>query len=88
MIDKIRRMFDEQFLRKVDKNRLRHLLCNGWFIEHNPGTAFIELRHRNGGRQELIEVKTYGGLFTTAEADEVAKLVSELLITHFERPGP
>lgn len=83
---KIRRITNEIFS-VADTGRFQSLLDSGWEIKHDKGTAYVSLHHERGGSMSLLEVKTYGTELTTGEADEVARIVAELLQERFGQFG-
>lgn len=84
---KIRRITNQIFSGDVDTGRFHSLLDSGWEIKHDKGTAYVSLCHERGGSMSLLEVKTYGTQLTTGEADEVARIVAELLQERFGQSG-
>ncbi len=84
---KMTRVFIETMTGVADTGKFQRYLDNGWKIVHNKGTAFVGLEHPLGGKLSLLEVQTYGTDFTCGEADEVARIVAELLQERFGKSG-
>lgn len=82
-VSKERRILTETVTGIADTERFQRYLDNGWQIVHWKGTAYVGLEHPLGGKLSLLEVKTYGTDFTCGEADEVARIVAELLQQRF-----
>lgn len=74
---KIVRITHEHLGGAPNRKRLEDLILFGWEVVHDPGTAYVSMKHPAGGAFSLCEVKTYGTPLTLGEADAVAAVIAE-----------